>query len=43
MSKVIRINDKTYEELCNQGTLADTFDSVLQKLLFKHNKNRGAA
>jgi hypothetical protein len=32
-TKVIRITAKTYFELAKRGTLRDTFDTVIQKLL----------
>jgi predicted CopG family antitoxin len=33
--KNIRISEETYQELANQGTLSETFDSVIRKLLQK--------
>lgn len=33
MSKVIRVDDSTYEQLSKKGTLRDSFDSVIQQLL----------
>ena len=33
MTKVIRITEKTYTDLAKRGTLQDTFDSVIQRLL----------
>jgi hypothetical protein len=32
-SKVIRISNETYTDLARKGTLADTFDTVIQRLL----------
>ncbi len=32
-SKLIRISDKTYKQLAEKGTLEDSFDSVIQRLL----------
>ena len=42
-SKLIRINKETYYELCKCGTLADTFDSVLKKLLSQSSLNKRVA
>jgi len=33
--KTIRVSEETYQELANQGTLSETFDSVIRKLLQK--------
>jgi predicted CopG family antitoxin len=33
--KTIRITNKTYEALASQGTLKDSFDSVIQNLIIK--------
>ena len=32
-SRLIRVSISTYEELANQGTLNDSFDSVIRKLI----------
>jgi predicted CopG family antitoxin len=32
-SKMISVSEKTYRDLAQRGTLEDTFDSVIQKLL----------
>jgi hypothetical protein len=32
-SRLIRVSIRTYEELANQGTLKDSFDSVIRKLI----------
>lgn len=32
-TKQIRISNETYEYLANQGTLHDSFDSVIRKLI----------
>jgi predicted CopG family antitoxin len=32
-SKTIRISEETYRELASQGTLSETFDTVIKKLL----------
>ena len=42
-SKLIRINKETYYELCKCGTLADTFDSILKKLLAQNNTDKRVA
>jgi len=31
--KTIRVSEATYNELASQGTLSETFDSVIRKLL----------
>jgi predicted CopG family antitoxin len=31
--KTIRISEETYQELANKGTLEDSFDSVIRKLI----------
>ena len=33
--KTIRIGIETYTDLANQGTLNDSFDSVIRKLILK--------
>lgn len=33
--KTIRITNQTYEDLANSGTLNDSFDSVIRKLILK--------
>ena len=33
LGKTIRISNQTYKELSNQGTLNDSFDSVIRKLI----------
>jgi hypothetical protein len=33
--KTIRISEDTYQELSNQGTLSETFDTVIKKLIAK--------
>ena len=33
MSKIIKISERTYDELAKHGTVKDTFDSVIQRLL----------
>jgi len=35
IGKTIRISEETYQELVNKGTLEDSFDSVIRKLLQK--------
>jgi uncharacterized protein YccT (UPF0319 family) len=32
-TRTIRISEKTYRDLAKRGTLADTFDTVIQRLL----------
>ena len=32
-SRLIRVSISTYKELANQGTLNDSFDSVIRKLI----------
>ncbi|MGE5634204.1 MAG: hypothetical protein ACM3VV_03155 [Deltaproteobacteria bacterium] len=32
-SKTISISEDTYQELASQGTLSETFDSVIKKLI----------
>jgi predicted CopG family antitoxin len=36
--KTIRVSYETYKELANQGTLSETFDSVIRKLLQKQEE-----
>jgi predicted CopG family antitoxin len=31
--KTIRVSEETYKELASQGTLSETFDSVIRKLI----------
>ena len=31
--KTIRVSEETYNDLANQGTLSETFDLVIRKLL----------
>lgn len=31
--KTIRVSEETYQELANKGTLSETFDSVIKKLI----------
>jgi predicted CopG family antitoxin len=35
IGKTIRISEETYQELANKGTLEDSFDSVIRKLLLQ--------
>ena len=32
-TRVIRVNEETYDSLLNQGTMRDTFDTVVQRLI----------
>jgi predicted CopG family antitoxin len=36
--KTIRVSKDTYKELASQGTLSETFDSVIRKLLQKQEE-----
>jgi predicted CopG family antitoxin len=36
--KTIRISNETYQELASQGTLSETFDTVIKKLLQKQEE-----
>jgi predicted CopG family antitoxin len=38
IGKTIRISEETYQELANKGTLEDSFDSVIRKLLEKQEE-----
>jgi predicted CopG family antitoxin len=38
-TKTIRISAKTYKTLTRLGTLGDTFDTVIKKLLAPYAKN----
>jgi len=38
IGKTIRISEETYQELANKGTLEDSFDSVIRKLLQKQEE-----
>jgi predicted CopG family antitoxin len=40
-TKTIRVSFGTYKDLERLGTLADSFDSVIQGLLASCKKNRG--
>jgi predicted CopG family antitoxin len=40
-TKTIRVSLGTYKDLEKLGTLADSFDSVIQGLLTSNKKNRG--
>jgi predicted CopG family antitoxin len=37
-TKTIRISEEIYEYLSKQGTVTDSFDSVLKKLILNKNK-----
>jgi predicted CopG family antitoxin len=37
-SKTIRISEDTYQELASQGTLSETFDFVIKKLIAYGNE-----
>jgi predicted CopG family antitoxin len=39
-TKIIRVSCETYKNLEKLGTLADSFDSVIQRLLTSENKRR---
>jgi len=32
-TKIIRVSEETYSDLAKRGTLSDTFDTVIQRLL----------
>jgi predicted CopG family antitoxin len=40
-TKTIRVSIETYKNLENLGTLADSFDSVIKRLLTSLNKKGG--
>jgi predicted CopG family antitoxin len=40
-TKIIRVSRETYKNLEKLGTLTDSFDSVIQRLLASHNKKGG--
>lgn len=42
-SKMISVSEKTYKDLAQRGTLEDTFDSVIQKLLKEEKQEVAAA
>jgi hypothetical protein len=39
IGKTIRISEETYQELSSKGTLSETFDSVIKKLIAKDKEN----
>lgn len=42
-TKTIRVSFETHEDLEKLGTLADSFDSVIQGLLTSYKKNGGVS
>jgi predicted CopG family antitoxin len=40
-TRTIRISKETYADLAKHGTLSDTFDTVIQKLLLKSATSKG--
>jgi len=40
IGKTIRISEETYQELANKGTLSETFDSVIKKLIVNQHTQK---
>lgn len=41
VTKSIKVSEETYRKLARLGTLEDSFDSVISKLLMASSKNEG--